>query len=66
MRRQGNDQQLYEKAHGNLQVTVIKLLDSKGIAYSNGALNLNEMNVIEMVMAVEVHTGGRRTLKALS
>jgi hypothetical protein len=64
--RQGNDQQLYQKAHDILQVTVSKQLDSKGIAYSNGALNLNEVNVIDVVMEMEVHTNVRRTFIALS
>ena len=64
--RQGNDQQLYQKAHDILQVTVSKQLDSKGIAYSNGALNLNEVNVIDVVMTMEVHTNVRRTFIALS
>jgi hypothetical protein len=64
--RQGNDQQLYQKAHDILQVTVSKQLDSKGIAYSDGALNLNEVNVIDVVMTMEVHTNVRRTFIALS
>ena len=64
--RQGNDQQLYQKAHDILQPTVSKQLDSKGIAYSDGALNLNEVNVIDVVMAMEVHTNVRRTFIALS
>jgi hypothetical protein len=46
VRRQGKDQQLYQRADANLQVTVNELLDNKGIAYSDGALNLNEVNVI--------------------